>query len=72
MMMIGPTEPSRGALRPLGLDEVRLTGGFWADRQRLNAETVLPHCTTWIERAGWLEQRARAGRGRSRRRSPGA
>jgi DUF1680 family protein len=55
MTMVGPTDPSRGALRPLGLDEVRLTGGFWADRQRLNAEVVLPHCAMWIERAGWLE-----------------
>jgi uncharacterized protein len=55
MTMVGPTNPSRGALRPLGLDEVRLTGGFWADRQRLNAEVVLPHCAMWIERAGWLE-----------------
>jgi uncharacterized protein len=53
-MTIGPAHPSRGARRPLGLDEVRLTDGFWADRQRLNAETVLPHCKMWIERAGWL------------------
>ena len=28
-----PVVPSRGALRPLGLDEVRITGGVWADRQ---------------------------------------
>jgi uncharacterized protein len=55
MKMIGPIDPSRGALRPLGLNEVRLTDGFWADRQRLNAETVLAHCRTWIERAGWLD-----------------
>ena len=55
MKMIGPIDPSRGALRPLGLHEVRLTDGLWAERQRLNAETVLPHCRTWIERAGWLD-----------------
>jgi uncharacterized protein len=54
-MVVGPTDPSRGARRPLGIDEVRLTDGFWADRQRLNAEAVLPHCMRWIERAGWLE-----------------
>lgn len=54
MKIIGPINPSRGALRPLGLDEVRLTDGFWADRQRLNATAVLPHCTKWIERAGWV------------------
>jgi DUF1680 family protein len=55
MKMIGPIEPSRGALRPLGLHEVRLTDGLWADRQRLNAEAVLPHCMAWLERAGWLD-----------------
>jgi hypothetical protein len=54
-MMIGPTDPSRGRLRPLGIDEVRFIDGFWADRQRLNAEAVLPHCAMWIERAGWLD-----------------
>jgi len=52
--MKGPIQPSRGALRPLGLDEVRLTDGFWADRQRLNAQAVLPHSQGWIERAGWM------------------
>jgi len=55
MMMVGPTNPSRGARRPLGLSEVRLTGGFWAERQRLNADAVLPHATRWLERAGWLD-----------------
>jgi DUF1680 family protein len=55
MTMIGPTNPSRGALRPLGLDAVQLTDGLWAERQRLNASAVLPHCTAWIERAGWIE-----------------
>jgi len=55
MKMIGPTDPSRGALRPLGLNEVKLTDGIWAERQRLNARAVLPHCTTWIERAGWVD-----------------
>src|SRR5262249_2995478 len=55
MKMIGPTNPSRGARRPLGLSEVRLVDGFWAERQRLNAEAVLPHIIHWIERAGWLD-----------------
>jgi DUF1680 family protein len=55
MKMIGPTDPSRGVLRPLGIDEVRLTTGLWADRQRLNVAVVLPHCTGWMERAGWLD-----------------
>lgn len=51
---VGPTVPSRGALRPLGLGEVRITGGFWADRQRVNAVGTLPHIEHWLEREGWL------------------
>jgi len=63
MKMIGPTNPSRGARRPLGLDEVRLTTGFWADRQQQNAQVVLPHCITWMERAGWLDNMRVLGAG---------
>ena len=72
MKMIGPVDPSRGAVRPLGLRDVRLVDGFWAERQRLNVTTMLPHCMTWIERAGWLtpyvaqsigEDARRAGQG---------
>ena len=51
---VAPTVPSRGALRPLGLGEVRITGGFWADRQRVNATATLPHIEHWLEREGWL------------------
>ncbi|HET7503965.1 MAG TPA: beta-L-arabinofuranosidase domain-containing protein [Kofleriaceae bacterium] len=41
-----------------------MTGGFWADRQRLNAEAILPHATRWIERAGWIDNlRVLAARG---------
>ncbi len=48
-----PVAPSRGALNPLGLDQVRLDGGFWADRQALNATTMIEHCERWVERMGW-------------------
>ena len=43
-----------GALRPLGLDEVRITGGFWAERQAVNAGATLAHIEHWLEREGWL------------------
>ncbi|MCT9821333.1 glycoside hydrolase family 127 protein [Microbacterium sp. W1N] len=49
-----PVSPSRGSLRPLGLDEVRITGGFWADRQRVNAAATLPHIEGKLESEGWL------------------
>ena len=51
---IAPVVPSRGALRPLGLDEVRIASGFWADRQRVNGGATLPHIEHWLEREGWL------------------
>ena len=49
----GPVIPSHSALRPLGPDDVRITGGFWAEKQELNASAILPHCETWMERVGW-------------------
>jgi DUF1680 family protein len=41
-------------LRPLGLDEVRITGGFWAQRQAVNANASLTHIEMWLERSGWI------------------
>ncbi|WP_250556984.1 glycoside hydrolase family 127 protein [Pseudonocardia lacus] len=41
-------------LRPLGLDEVTITGGFWGHRQHVNATATLPHIEHWLEREGWL------------------
>lgn len=49
-----PVAPSRGALRPLGLDEVTITGGAWAERQRVNGTATLDHIERWLEREGWL------------------
>ncbi|GAA2089464.1 glycoside hydrolase family 127 protein [Pseudolysinimonas kribbensis] len=48
-----PIAPSRGVLRPLGLDEVTITGGFWGDRQRVNGTALIQHCEEWVERIGW-------------------
>jgi hypothetical protein len=41
-------------LRPLGLDEVAITGGFWGHRQQVNATATLAHIEHWLEREGWL------------------
>lgn len=49
-----PVAPRDGRLRPLGLDEVRITGGFWAQRQDTNASATLAHIERWQEREGWL------------------
>jgi hypothetical protein len=48
-----PVAPSHGRLRPLTLDEVRITGGFWGARQQVNASATLEHCLDWMDRLGW-------------------
>src|SRR3954469_2530086 len=48
-----PVVPTRGALRPLGLGEVRITDGFWAARQRVNGDATLGHARSWMDRLGW-------------------
>ena len=55
---IGPVLPratERLAVRPLGLREVELTGGFWAEWQRLNREVTMPHALGWLERDGSVD-----------------
>ncbi|PDQ35671.1 MAG: hypothetical protein B5766_04210 [Candidatus Lumbricidophila eiseniae] len=49
-----PVLPSRGTLRPLGLNEVRITGGFWGRRQELNHDATLTHIGNRLESEGWL------------------
>jgi hypothetical protein len=49
-----PVVPGAGALRPLGVHEVRLEPGFWADRQRLGGEVIIDHCRAWMTRLGWV------------------
>jgi DUF1680 family protein len=59
----GPVVPSRSLLRPLGSTELRITGGFWAQWQELNASTILEHCESWMERIGWIGNFDRAAPG---------
>lgn len=49
-----PVAPSTGVLRPLGLSEVQVTGGFWKDFQDLNASVMIRHAEDWMERVGWI------------------
>ena len=49
-----PAAPRTGRLRPLGSDEVRITGGFWAQRQSVNRDHTLAHIGYWLEREGWI------------------
>ncbi|MEA5456771.1 glycoside hydrolase family 127 protein [Sinomonas sp. JGH33] len=50
----GPVHPPMSLLRPLGTDEVRIAGGFWGQKQALNAEAIIAHCLHWMERIGWI------------------
>jgi len=59
-----PVAPSRSHWRPLGLDEVTLTGGFWGDLQSLNASTMIAHVEGWLERLGWTGNFDAAAQGR--------
>ncbi|WP_449386200.1 glycoside hydrolase family 127 protein [Cellulomonas soli] len=61
--IVAPVQPSRGALRPLGLDEVQITGGFWAGRQQVNGTASIPHCDHWETRVGWIDNFRRAAAG---------
>jgi DUF1680 family protein len=56
--------PSTGTLTPVSVADVTITGGFWADRQAVNATATLKHCLDWMERLGWIgnfDQVARGG-----------
>jgi hypothetical protein len=59
----GPVEPSGPVWRPLGADEIKITGGIWGEKQRLNADTILGHCESWMERIGWTGNFDRAAAG---------
>ncbi|MBO3664639.1 glycoside hydrolase family 127 protein [Microbacterium stercoris] len=49
-----PVLPSAGVLTPLGLDESRITGGLWAQKQVVNAAATLEHIRARLESEGWL------------------
>ncbi|MFU8947844.1 glycoside hydrolase family 127 protein [Mycetocola zhadangensis] len=49
-----PVAPSRGTLRPLSLNQVRIQGGFWSEKQELNATAIIDHCESWMEKVGWI------------------
>lgn len=59
-----PVVPTRGRLRPLGLDEVRITGGFWGERQTVNGTATLSHIESRLESEGWLPNFDLAAAGR--------
>jgi uncharacterized protein len=61
--VVAPALPGAGRLRPLGIDEVTITDGFWAERQRVNATATIDHCDAWEQRVGWIDNFAAAAEG---------
>ncbi|GAA5186454.1 glycoside hydrolase family 127 protein [Rugosimonospora acidiphila] len=59
----GPVRPSHALLRPLGPDEITITGGFWGEKQRVNGRASIAHCQDWMERIGWIGNFDRAAAG---------
>jgi uncharacterized protein len=51
---VRPTQQSRAATHPLPLSAVRITGGFWAARQRTNREVSIPIGSRRLRDAGNL------------------
>ncbi len=51
---VAPVVPATSRLRPLGVDAVTLSGGFWGERQAVNLGATLPHIGHWLEREGWI------------------
>ena len=49
-----PTDAAAVALRPLRAEDVSITGGFWAERLRVNREHTIPHGFDQLDRAGNL------------------
>ncbi|TRY17004.1 glycoside hydrolase family 127 protein [Tessaracoccus rhinocerotis] len=50
-----PVAPSNGVLQPIAIDRIVIDGGFWGERQQLNADAIIPHCLKWETKAGWVE-----------------
>lgn len=58
-----PAAPTRGYLEPIGMDSIEITDGFWATRQRLNTDAIIPHAIGWMDRLGWTGNLSNAASG---------
>src|SRR5579875_767646 len=52
---VDPTAAARTVLNPLPLGDAPITGGLWAERQRVNRETTIPLGARQLEAAGSFE-----------------
>jgi DUF1680 family protein len=56
-----PRTDAHLVLRPLGIDQVAITGGFWGAWQDRNREVTTPHALKWLERDGAMDNLRRLG-----------
>ena len=52
--VVRPTPDAIGRLRPLNAGDVRLDGGFWAERQGMNRARTIPHGFAQLQATGTL------------------
>src|ERR1700679_3938207 len=52
---VDPTAEARTVLRPLPFGDAPITGGLWAERQRVNREVTIPMGARQLEAAGSFE-----------------
>jgi DUF1680 family protein len=62
---VDPTAEAQTALRPLPLGDTSITGGLWAERQRVNREVTIPLGAEKLEAAGSFENFRAAAAGRN-------
>lgn len=60
---VAPTADAALAFRPLPFGAARIESGFWADRQRTNAEVSIPNGLKRLRSAGNLDNLDNAGNG---------
>jgi DUF1680 family protein len=58
-----PRATDRLAVHPLGLADIELIQGFWAEWQHLNRDVTTPHALTWLERDGSVDNLRDVGAG---------
>jgi DUF1680 family protein len=64
--VLGPVSPlatERLTVHPLGLDQIRLTGGFFGQWQHANRDVTAPHALSWLEKDGSVDNLRRVGAG---------
>lgn len=59
-----PVAPTHSTLRPLSINNVRITAGYWHRKQQINGSASIPHAEEWIEEVGWTNNFDAAVQGR--------